>query len=188
MRRYLSAALLVLLTALPSLAAPVAPCTVVRKIPHSTSSYTEGFFYRDGKFYEGTGMEGRSAVLVLDATTGKLLQQHDLPAEYFGEGIIDWRDNLYEWTWQSHVGFILDRASLRPIGQFHYTGEGWGMTRTDNEIITSDGSAILRFRNPDTFDQTRQITVRDGGSAVQQPSWNDAWECVQGNKPTLFLP
>lgn len=168
MRRYLSAALLALLSALPSLATPVAPCTVVRKIPHSTSSYTEGFFYRDGKFYEGTGMEGRSSVQVLDATTGKLLQQHDLPPEYFGEGIIDWRDNLYEWTWQSHVGFILDRASLRPIGQFRYTGEGWGMTRTDNEIITSDGSAILRFRNPDTFDQTRQITVRDGGSAVQQ--------------------
>jgi glutamine cyclotransferase len=42
------------------------------------------------------------------------------------------------------------------------------MTRTDREIITSDGSAILRFRNPDTFDQTRQITVRDGSATVQQ--------------------
>lgn len=146
----------------------MAPCTVVRKIPHSTSSYTEGFFYRDGKFYEGTGMEGRSAVLVLDAATGKLLQRHDLPAQYFGEGIVDWRDNLYEWTWQSHEGFILDRTSLRQVGKFRYTGEGWGMTRTDKEIITSDGSAILRFRNPDTFDQTRQITVRDDGRAVQQ--------------------
>lgn len=141
---------------------------MVRKIPHSITSYTEGFFYRDGKFYEGTGMEGRSSVQVLDVTTGKLLQQHDLPPEYFGEGIIDWRDNLYEWTWQSHLGFILDRASLRPIGQFHYTGEGWGMTRTASEIVTSDGSSILRFRNPDTFDQTRQITVRDGGSTVPQ--------------------
>jgi len=163
------AALLLALPVVSAVAAvPVAPCTVVRKIPHSTTSYTEGFFYRDGKFYEGTGMEGRSAVLVLDAATGKLLQQHDLPGQYFGEGIVDWRDNLYEWTWQSHVGFILDRTSLRPVGQFRYTGEGWGMTRTDREIITSDGSAILRFRNPDTFDQTRQITVRDEGRAIQQ--------------------
>lgn len=163
------AALLVVLPALPCVAAtPVAPCTVVRKIPHSTANYTEGFFYRDGKFYEGTGMEGRSSVMVTDAATGKLLQQHDLPRPYFGEGIIDWRDNLLEWTWQSHTGFILDRTSLRVVGQFHYTGEGWGMTRTDKEIITSDGSTILRFRNPDTFDQTRLITVRDGKVPVQQ--------------------
>jgi glutamine cyclotransferase len=162
------AALFVVLPTLPCLAAPVAPCTVVRKIPHSTANYTEGFFYRDGKFYEGTGMEGHSSVMVTDAATGKLLLLHDIPRPYFGEGIVDWRDNLLEWTWQSHTGFILDRISLRVVGQFHYDGEGWGMTRTANELITSDGSAILRYRNPDTFDQTRQITVRDGKTPVQQ--------------------
>jgi len=161
-------ALVALLAATPSFAAPVAPCTVVRKIPHSTTSYTEGFFYRDGMFYEGTGMEGRSSVQVLDAATGKLLQQRDLPPQYFGEGIVDWHDVIYEWTWQAHVGFIYDRISLRPVGQFRYTGEGWGMTRTEKELITSDGTAILRFRNPETFDQTRQITVRDGRETVQQ--------------------
>lgn len=113
-------------------------------------------------------MVGRSAVQVLDAATGTLLQEHEIPRPYFGEGIVDWHDSLYEWTWESHTGFILDRASLRVVGQFQYTGEGWGMTRTDKELITSDGTAILRFRNPDTFDQTRQITVRDGRETVQQ--------------------
>ena len=39
-------------------AAPVYGYKVVAKYPHSTSSYTEGFFYRDGLFYEGTGMSG----------------------------------------------------------------------------------------------------------------------------------
>jgi glutamine cyclotransferase len=151
-----------------SSAAPVAPCKVVAKLPHSTENYTEGFFYRDGHFYEGTGREGHSSVIVTEPSTGKILQQHDLPRTYFGEGIVDWRGNLLEWTWQSHTGFILDRASLRIIGQFHYDGEGWGMTHTATELITSDGSAILRFRNPDTFDQTRQIVVRDGDRPVQQ--------------------
>ncbi len=42
------------------------------------------------------------------------------------------------------------------------------MTRTDRELLTSDGTAILRFRNPDTFDQTRQIVVRDGITAIHQ--------------------
>ena len=154
--------------AAPAFAAPVQPCKVIARLPHSTENYTEGFFYRDGHFYEGTGRNGHSSVIVTDPATGKVLQQHDLPSGYFGEGIVDWRDNLLEWTWQSHTGFILDRASLRVIGQFHYTGEGWGMTRTDRELITSDGSAILRFRNPDTFDQTRQIVVRDGMTPVHE--------------------
>jgi glutamine cyclotransferase len=146
---------------------PVTPCKVIVKLPHSTSNYTEGFFYRDGHFYEGTGREGHSSVIITEPATGRVILQHDLPRSYFGEGIIDWHDNLLEWTWQSHIGFIYDRASLRIVGQFHYDGEGWGMTRTSAELITSDGSPILRFRSPDTFDQIRQITVRDNGTPVR---------------------
>lgn len=42
------------------------------------------------------------------------------------------------------------------------------MTRTANELITSDGTAILRFRNPDTVDETHHIVVRDGHKIVDQ--------------------
>jgi glutamine cyclotransferase len=76
--------------------------------------------------------------------------------------------NLIEWTWQTHVGFALDRFSLKIVRQFHNEGEGWGMTRTANELITSDGTAILRFRNPDTVDETHHIVVRDGHKIVDQ--------------------
>lgn len=157
-----------LLCGVAALAAPVSRVRIVHRFPHSTASYTEGFFYRDGLFYEGTGMQGRSAVMITDPATGKVIQQHLLPAEYFGEGIVDWGNNLLEWTWQTHTGFVLDRTSLRVVGQFHYEGEGWGMTRTATELITSDGSATLRFRNPDTFDVTRKILVRDGKTPVYQ--------------------
>src|SRR6202043_2343658 len=109
-------------------ATPVHGYKVVATYPHSTDSYTEGFFYLNGLFYEGTGLEGHSAVLVTQPETGKVLQRIDLAPEYFGEGIVDWGPNLYEWTWQSHVGFIYDRFSLRKIRQFSYDGEGWGMT------------------------------------------------------------
>ena len=148
--------------------APVSGYRIVATYPHSTDNYTEGFFYLDGHFYEGTGMEGRSALLVEEPQTGKVIQQRQLAPEYFGEGIIDWGPNLYEWTWKSHVCFVLDRFSLRPIKQFIYQGEGWGMTRTDKEIITSDGTATLRFRNPDTFKPTREIVVRDGKQPVEE--------------------
>lgn len=149
------------------LAAPVSSYKVVAEFPHSTDSYTEGFFYRDGLFYEGTGLKGNSAILVIEPQTGKVLQRRDLPQQFFGEGIVDWGPYIYEWTWQSHVCFIYDRFSLRPIGQFTYSGEGWGMTRTSTEIITSDGTATLRFRDPKTFRETRHIVVKDGGQAVE---------------------
>jgi glutamine cyclotransferase len=157
---------LLLLACSQANAAPVQPCKVVARLPHSTSSYTEGFFFRDGLFYEGTGLKGHSQILVYKPG-GQPLRHFDVPAEYFGEGIVDFGETLYEWTWQSHTGFILDRTSLTPIRQFHYEGEGWGMTRNDREIITSDGSPFLRFRNPATFDITRSITVRDGLTPVR---------------------
>ncbi len=40
------------------------------------------------------------------------------------------------------------------------------MTRTAKEIITSDGSATLRFRDPETFQETRHILVTDGNKVI----------------------
>lgn len=139
---------------------------VVAKYPHSTNSYTEGFFYLDGMFYEGTGVNGRSAVMAIDPETGKTLKQRDLPSQYFGEGIVDWGPNIYEWTWKSHVCFVYNRATLQSVKQFTYAGEGWGMTRTAKEIITSDGSATLRFRDPETFQESHHILVTDGNKVI----------------------
>jgi glutamine cyclotransferase len=149
-------------------AAPVSSYKIVAQFPHSTGSYTEGFFYRDGFFYEGTGLKGNSAILVIEPETGKVLQRRDLPPQFFGEGIIDWGHEIYEWTWQSHLCFVYDLFSLRPAGQFTYSGEGWGMTRTATAIITSDGTATLRFRDPKTFQETRHILVKDGRLPVEQ--------------------
>jgi glutamine cyclotransferase len=149
-------------------AAPVAGYKVVATYPHSTESYTEGLFYLDGLFYEGTGLEGHSQVMAIKPETGKPLQQLDLPQQYFGEGIVNWGANLYEWTWQSHICFVYDRFSLRPVKQFTYTGEGWGMTRDAKEIITSDGTATLRFRDPNSFKETRHIVVKDGSSTIDR--------------------
>ena len=149
-------------------AAPVMGYTIVARYPHSTSSYTEGFFYLDGLFYEGTGLEGHSAVLAVQPKTGKAVRSVTLAPQYFGEGIVDWGPYIYEWTWKSQVCFVYRRSTLRLVKQFSYTGEGWGMTRTSKEIVTSDGSAKLTFRNPKTFEPDRSIEVHDGQFIVDQ--------------------
>jgi glutamine cyclotransferase len=151
-----------------STAAPIDGYRVVAKYPHSTDSYTEGFFYLNGMFYEGTGINGRSAVMAIDPKTGRTSQRHDLPSEYFGEGIVDWGPYIYEWTWTSHVCFVYDRLTLQPVRQLTYTGEGWGMTRTSKELITSDGTSTLRFRDPNTFQETRHILVKEGSINVDR--------------------
>jgi len=149
-------------------AAPVYGYRVVATYPHSTDSYTEGFFYLDGIFYESVGITGHSAVMAVAPETGRILLRHNLPAEYFGEGIVDWGAKVYQWTWKSHVGFVYDRFTLRVVKQFTYVGEGWGMTRTAKELITSDGTATLRFRDPGTFRETRHIVVKDGNKVIDQ--------------------
>lgn len=148
--------------------APVYGYKVVAVYPHSTTSYTEGFFYLNGLFYEGTGLKGHSQVLVYEPKTGTVKQSVDIPAQFFGEGIVDWGPNLYEWTWQTSVGFVRDRATLKVLHQFTYSGEGWGMTRTDREFITSDGSSTLVFRDPVSFKETRRIVVKDAGTEIKQ--------------------
>src|SRR5580658_852520 len=149
-------------------AAPILSYKVVAEYPHSTDSYTEGFLYLDGLFYEGTGIAGRSALFAIEPQTGKPVQKRALAPELFGEGIVDWGPNIYQWTWQSHICFVYDRFTLRPLKQLSYTGEGWGMTRTAMELITSDGTATLRFRDPDTFKETHHILVKDGDRAIKE--------------------
>lgn len=106
--------------------------------------------------------------MAIQPETGKPVQELSLAPNLFCEGIIDWGPNILGWTWQSHIGFVYDRFSFRVIRQFAYEGEGWGMTRTATELITSDGTSTLRFRNPENFKETRHITVKDGSQPVAQ--------------------
>lgn len=150
-----------------AMGAPVQGYRVVARLPHSTHNYTEGLLFRDGLLYEGTGLNGHSAVIASEPVTGHVVREVQLAPQFFGEGIVDWGPYLYEWTWQSHVCLVYERASLRYVKQFAYAGEGWGMTRNEHEIVSSDGSATLTFRDPETFRPKRQITVRDGDRAIR---------------------
>ena len=150
-------------------AAPILGYKVVAEYPHSTDSYTEGFLYLDGLFYEGTGIAGRSALLAIEPETGKPVQKLALAPQYFGEGIVDWGPNIYQWTWQSHICFVYDRFSFRLLRTFHYEGEGWGLTHDQTQLIMSDGTSYLRFLDPKSFKETRRVRVLDeSGHPVEQ--------------------
>lgn len=132
---------------------------VVRSYPHDPQAFTQGLFYLNGFLYEGTGLNDQSSIRKVRLETGEVLQKRDVPGAYFGEGIVNWKDKLIEITWEQHTGFVYDLATFAPLRQFSYPGQGWGLTQDGKRIIMSDGTAQLRFWNPDTFEETGRITV-----------------------------
>ncbi len=147
--------------------APVYGYEVVHVYPHDRKAFTQGLIYLNGFLYEGTGMNGTSWVRKVKLETGEPLQQTAIAQQYFGEGLTEWKSNLIELTWRSEVGFVYDQFSFRKLREFHYQGEGWGLTHDNKSLIESDGSAFLRFWDPDTFQEQRRLLVKDGGLPVE---------------------
>lgn len=141
---------------------------VVRSYPHDREAFTQGLIFRDGVFYEGTGLNGRSGIRKVKVETGEVLQTAPLAAEYFGEGITDWKGQIVQITWQSEVGFVYDLKTFQQTRRWTYAGEGWGLTHDDTRLIMSDGSSALRFIDPATLKETGRITVRDAGKPVDR--------------------
>ncbi|MDE3201098.1 MAG: glutaminyl-peptide cyclotransferase [Acidobacteriota bacterium] len=141
---------------------------VVRAHPHDQSAFTQGLVYVDGHIYESTGLVGHSSLRMENIETGRILQFHDVPGPYFAEGLTEWRDKLIQLTWQSHKGFVYDRFTFKLVKTFPLDGEGWGLTQNGVNLIVSDGTATLRFLDPENFKVVRRLTVRDNGHPVTQ--------------------
>ena len=148
-------------------AAPVYGYEVVNVYPHDREAFTQGLLFRDGVLYESTGLNGRSSLRKVQLETGKVLQQISVEQRYFAEGLTDWGARLVQLTWNTNVGFVYDFASFKRLQTFSYTGEGWGLARDDRQIIMSDGTATLRFLDPQTFAVMRQVQVTDSGAPVR---------------------
>ncbi len=139
---------------------------IVRKIPHDPRAYTQGLLYYDGWLYESTGLYGESSLRRLDPADGTVRQLRPLPTEVFGEGLALVGERLIQLTWRAGRAFVFDRESFTPHGEFGYNTEGWGLTHDGRELIMSDGSARLYFRDPDTFRLLRTVTVTEAGRPV----------------------
>ena len=141
---------------------------VVHSYPHDAKAFTQGLVFADGHLYESTGLVGHSSLRMVDLETGRVLQELPVPQPYFAEGLTTLGSTLFQLTWQSHVAFTYDRFSFRQLDTAKYTGEGWGLTTDGKALILSDGTAQLRFLDPQTFRELRRVTVKDHGRPVIQ--------------------
>ena len=147
---------------------PVSTVRVVNTYPHDPEAFTQGLVVLNGELYEGTGRNGQSSLRRVALETGEVLQRRNLGALYFGEGITIMNDRVYQLTWQSQLGFVYDRASFDLQKTFFLPGEGWGITHDGTHLIVSDGTAQLRFLDPDTQQEVKRITVTEDGMPLSR--------------------
>jgi len=140
---------------------------VVHAYPHDPSAFTQGLLYLDGFLYESTGLEFQSSIRKVRLETGEVVQLFNIPQQYFGEGIINWKDRLIELTYKTQVGFVYDLGTFKLQKQFEYPGEGWGLAQDGKRIIMSDGTHELRFWDPETLKETGRLSVTEDGQPVK---------------------
>jgi len=140
---------------------------IVATYPHDRTAFTEGLFYLGGELFESTGLVGVSNIRRVRIADGRILQSVAIPPSLFGEGIVNWRDQIVSLTWQGGVGYRWDRRSLRRLGTWHYPGEGWALTQNGTDIIMSDGTPQLRFLDPVTLAERRRVTVTIQGRPLR---------------------
>ncbi|WP_019587008.1 glutaminyl-peptide cyclotransferase [Deinococcus apachensis] len=164
----------------PGAVTPILRPTVTARYPHDRAAFTQGLQYLGGGLLiESTGQVGESGVRRVDLKGGRVLARVPTPiASAFGEGVSVLNGVAYHITWQTGAAFAFDTATLREIGRYRYTGEGWGLTQDGRSLIMSDGSSTLFWRDPKTFSVTRTVRVTDRGQPVR--NLNEL-EYVQGS-------
>jgi len=142
---------------------------VIKIHPHDSKAQTEGLEFLDGFLYEGTGpcLNGPSSLRKIRVESGDIVMKRELPIKnLFGEGITILKNRIIELTYKTQIGFVYDKKSFYFLKRFSYGTEGWGMTNDGANLIMSDGTATLRYLDPETFQEVKRIEVRDDNGPV----------------------
>ena len=147
----------------------VASFEVIETIPHDTGAFTQGLEISDGRLFESTGLVGRSSIRELDLETGETIRNTAIP-DVFGEGLTIVGNTAIQLTWQDEIAFRYDLDTFQLIESHEYEGQGWGLclaSEGSGNLIMSDGSSQLEFRDPDTFESLGLVDVNFDGRPIE---------------------
>jgi len=140
---------------------------VINTYPHDPGAFTQGLIFNDGYLYESTGNYGHSRLRKVELKTGVILKEKKINNDIFAEGLALFKQQLVQLSWRSGAAFIYDKGSFNLIETHQIQGEGWGLTTHGNQLIMSDGSSVLRFLNPGSFEEIRRVSVSLNGRPVK---------------------
>lgn len=145
---------------------PLFQVELIAIYPHDRKAFTQGLLYRDGFIFESTGHQGASSLRKVAIKTGEVITSVHLAHSFFAEGLAFWKGNFVQLTYKAGKAFIYEGTSMEKLREFTFQGEGWGLTNNEHFFIMSNGSPKLYFRNPETFEIEKEITVTLNGSPV----------------------
>jgi glutamine cyclotransferase len=157
------------LTAVPVLKAAVLKeldYQILEIYDHDPQAFTQGLEIYDNQLFEGTGLYGRSSLRKIELKSGRILEKINLDKKYFGEGITILNDKIYQLSWQENTAFVYD-LNFRLLGSYNYQGEGWGLANDGQNLIMSNGSQFIYFRNPENFEIIRKIEVKNAEQKIE---------------------
>jgi glutamine cyclotransferase len=147
--------------------ADVVPYTIQRTWPHDVTAFTQGLVIHEGQLYESTG-ESDSWIGIVNVSTGIADKKVDHKGKFFGEGITILNNKLYHITWKSRTGFVYNLPDFSTTKTFSYETEGWGLTHDGKQLIMSDGSDKLFFRDSVTLEVVRTLKVTYKGEPLRE--------------------
>jgi len=133
---------------------------IVNTYKHDSKAFTQGLVFHNGFLYESTGEYGDSTLRRVEAATGKVVQEHEVAKDYFAEGMTILNGKIYQITWRENTAFVYDVENFRLLREIKYQGSGWGLTTDGTHLIMSDGTHVIKFLDPETFNPVRSITVK----------------------------
>lgn len=140
--------------------------SIIGEYNHDVESFTQGLEFYKNELYESSGLYGKSKIKQVNLTNGETLRKIGLDANYFGEGITILNDKIYQLTWQKGKCFTYEFKDEFIIkDEFTYVGEGWGLCNNGEELIMSNGTEFIVFRDPETFAEIRRIQVYNDRAA-----------------------
>lgn len=140
---------------------------VLRSVPHQADAFTQGLVHFEGRIFESTGLYGRSMLRETDLETGEVVRQLSLDEKYFGEGLALVDDRLIMLTWQENEAFAFDRETFELLETFTYEGEGWGLCYDGSQLVMSNGTPTLQYRDPVTFEPVSEVQVTWRGELLR---------------------
>lgn len=139
---------------------------ILNIIDHQPDSFTQGLEIKGARLFETTGLYGNSSLRELNITSGEILRQKNFDSNVFSEGISIFNNSIIMLTWMGQHAKIFDIDTFELIGNYNYTGEGWGLCNNGDFFIMSNGSSILSFRNVNDFTVSSTITVTENNKEI----------------------
>ncbi|WP_244506066.1 glutaminyl-peptide cyclotransferase [Microbulbifer marinus] len=139
------------------------PFTTLGERSRPADHFTQGLFFDGQRWWESSGLYRRSWLAEYTDPGANPLRRKWLAANRFAEGLTVLDGKVYLLTYKAGELQIYRAGDLTPLGVRHYAGEGWGLTSDGEQLIMSNGSDELTYRDPDTFAIKRRLKVHGGG-------------------------